>query len=228
MYCLLFVLPCLWWNKDIYIYNLSRTVVKSKSNRSFNHCIRLLNLCVRFRTKTLYTVGRKKSALYFEKRCQPVGHVAMAHSCMIRTPPPLSRSDRERRNWPSLFFIAPSRAASIVTVLLFFFLHRLLCVSSQVTASSSARCRAGKTARKSYHFDDEHRRLLWSRTAPSWIWGLLPADKASWWSLVLTRSEAVHRAPKTTKYRDPNTVKTSELYQLPPSRKLCFCLCLFV
>ena len=26
MYCLLFVLPCLWWNKDIYIYIISSTV----------------------------------------------------------------------------------------------------------------------------------------------------------------------------------------------------------
>ena len=54
-----------------------------------------------------------------------------------------------------------------------FFLYRLLCVSSQVSAFSSARCRAGKTDRESCHwtiFNNMHHRLLWCTTVTtSWI-----------------------------------------------------------
>ena len=83
-----------------------------------------------------------------------------------------------------------------------FFLYRLLCVSSQVSAFSSARCRAGKTDRESCHwtiFNNMHHRLLWCTTVTtSWICDLLPAGKACCTS-ALTSSETIQCAPQATR-----------------------------
>ena len=58
-----------------------------------------------------------------------------------------------------------------------FFLYRMLCMSSQTTPLSSARCRSWRPPGNLCHravFDDVHHRLLWSTTATRRICGLLP------------------------------------------------------